>query len=60
MVLIPDDPIVRSMERTGYPPWMQDDICGNDDNEKIEGWPENWHEEEEERRSHLIPVLMCL
>ena len=22
MRLIPDDPIVASMERTGYPPWM--------------------------------------
>lgn len=48
MVLIPDDPIVRSMERTGYPPWTQDYICGDDDDEKIEGWPDNWHEEEEE------------
>lgn len=48
MVLIPDDPIVRSMERTGSPPWMQDDIYCNDDDEKIEGWPDNWHEEEEE------------
>lgn len=25
MLLIPDDPIIRAMERTGYPPWMQDD-----------------------------------
>lgn len=23
MRLIPDDPIIHSMERTGYPPWMQ-------------------------------------
>ena len=22
MILIPDDPIIRCMERTGYPPWM--------------------------------------
>jgi len=22
---IPDDPIVACIERTGYPPWMQDD-----------------------------------
>ena len=22
---IPDDPIISCMERTGYPPWMQDD-----------------------------------
>lgn len=25
MRLINDDPIIRSIERTGYPPWMQDD-----------------------------------
>jgi hypothetical protein len=25
MMLIPDDPIISCMERTGYPPWMQDD-----------------------------------
>jgi hypothetical protein len=25
MLLIPDDPIIASMLRTGYPPWMQDD-----------------------------------
>ena len=24
MVLIPDDPIIRCMERTGYPPWIRD------------------------------------
>lgn len=24
-MLIPDDPIIRCMERTGYPPWMQDE-----------------------------------
>lgn len=22
---IPDDPIISCMERTGYPPWAQDD-----------------------------------
>ena len=32
--LIPDDPIIRCMERTGMPPWYQEDphdicpICG--------------------------------
>lgn len=32
--LIPDDPIIRCMERTGLPPWYQEDphdicpICG--------------------------------
>lgn len=25
MRLIPDDPIIACMERTGYPPWAQDD-----------------------------------
>lgn len=29
---IPDDPIIACIERTGYPPWMQDD----------------WEDEEEE------------
>lgn len=30
MLLIPDDPIISCIERTGYPPWMQDD---DDDDE---------------------------
>ena len=25
MYLIPDDPIISCIERTGFPPWMQDD-----------------------------------
>ena len=25
MVLLEDDPIIRSMERSGYPPWLSDD-----------------------------------
>ena len=25
MTQIPDDPIIACMERTGYPPWMQED-----------------------------------
>ena len=24
MILIPDDPIIKSMERSGFPPWMDD------------------------------------
>lgn len=28
---IPDDPIVRSMERTGYPPWIADDLIDYSD-----------------------------
>lgn len=31
MMQIPDCPIIRSIERTGYPPWMQDDEEGEDD-----------------------------
>lgn len=36
--LIPDDPIIRCMERTGYPPWMQGDYYPeyDDDEEEIE------------------------
>lgn len=25
MIQIPDDPIIRCMERTGYPPWIDPD-----------------------------------
>ena len=25
MILIPDDPIISCIERTGYPPWLSDD-----------------------------------
>lgn len=38
MRTIPDDPIIRSIERTGYPPWMQDEWeeeeDGDDDDEE--------------------------
>lgn len=33
MIQIPDDPIIRSIERTGYPPWYFYD----DDDEEEEG-----------------------
>lgn len=26
MILIPDDPIISALERTGYPPWMNADF----------------------------------
>jgi hypothetical protein len=29
--MIPDDPIIASIERTGYPPWMQDEEEGEED-----------------------------
>ena len=25
MIQIPDDPIIRCIERTGFPPWLRDD-----------------------------------
>ena len=30
MIQIPDDPIIRTMERTGWPPWL----CSGDEDEK--------------------------
>lgn len=33
MKLIPDDPIVACIERSGYPPWMQD---GGDSDDNYE------------------------
>ena len=53
MIMIPDDPIVRCIERTGYPPWMNsyspywDDYKEDDEDfgesdvfygNEIEGW----------------------
>lgn len=29
--MIPDDPIIASIERTGYPPWMQEEEGEEDD-----------------------------
>lgn len=40
MLMIPDDPIIRSMERTGYPPWF----CYEDSDDDLE----DEDEEEEE------------
>ena len=31
MELIPDDPVLRCMERTGYPPWMQNGLPDYED-----------------------------
>lgn len=35
MILIPDDPIIRCIERTGYPPWIHDEE--EDDEEDQDG-----------------------
>ena len=38
MILIPDDPIIASALRTGYPPWNQPrDEDGWDDDDDFEG-----------------------
>ena len=31
--MIPDDPIITCMERTGYPPWMQEDEYEDEEEE---------------------------
>lgn len=37
MILIGDDPIVRSMEQSGYPPWMlPEEAYENDEQEEDE------------------------
>lgn len=33
--MIPDDPIIRRMERTGYPPWMCDEEDECEDEETV-------------------------
>lgn len=33
MILIPDDPIISCMERTGYPPWMNDSWEDDEDDD---------------------------
>ena len=33
MRLIPDDPIIRCIERTGYPPWIRDEWEEEEDEE---------------------------
>lgn len=43
MILIPDDPIIRCMERTGYPPWIRPDF--------EEPYEEETDEEQEEENN---------
>ena len=33
MIQVPDDPIIACMERTGYPPWMQEDEYEDEEEE---------------------------
>lgn len=39
MILIPDDPIIHCIERTGYPPWLQDDWEDDEEDEDDEELP---------------------
>lgn len=41
MILIPDDPIIRCIERTGFPPWIRDD------------WEEGEEDDDDERDSEV-------
>ena len=41
MILIPDDPIIRSIERTGFPPWLSDD------------WEDDEEDDDDERDSEV-------
>lgn len=41
MILIPDDPIIRCIERTGFPPWYRDD------------WEDEEEDEDDERDSEV-------
>ena len=45
---IPDDPIIRCMERTGYPPWM---LRSRDDDDDFDD-----EEDEEEEDDELWPI----
>lgn len=42
MELLPDNPIIACMERTGYPPWYFDD------HGRLMGEEEEWEEEDED------------
>jgi hypothetical protein len=47
MILIPDDPIIRALERTGYPPWIDADF------EEIEEELDDEEDEETEDSDEL-------
>lgn len=36
MQLIPDDPIIRSIEQTGFPPWIDPDYSEDEESEDEE------------------------
>lgn len=41
MRLIADDPIIRAMERTGYPPWMDADYEDDEEEDEEDGEADN-------------------
>ena len=41
MIQIPDDPIIRCIERTGFPPWLRDD------------WEDDEEDDDDERDSEV-------
>ena len=48
MRLIPDDPILRCIERTGYPPWIRDELEEYDEEDQ-----DDEEEEDEDERDVL-------
>ena len=58
MIDIPDDPIIRCMERTGYPPWMQAwDDEDEEDNEEEEEYEDEEEDDSAETVRSQIPPL---
>lgn len=39
MIQIPDDPIIRCIERTGFPPWLKDDWEDDEEDDDDEELP---------------------
>lgn len=48
MIQIPDDPIIASMLRTGYPPWMLGDRWEDDEDDWLDYDSEDEEDEDEE------------
>ncbi len=64
---IPDDPIIRCAERTGYPPWMlaheadeddEDDYIGIGHSPCDSAWEEEDPEEHDDYYRHYEPVAV--
>ncbi len=64
---IADDPVIRCMERTGYPPWMRHHEPDEDDDEDYIGighspcdsvWEEEYPEEHDDYYRYFEPVAV--